>query len=352
MCTPVGGDTSPTPGAAGKQLQVPQPASSHRMGRLPQTGANQPYSLSTLRMGTPPWHPQHRHVWLCPSQWVVPGPCCTGNPRRGWGQPPSTHRRTARVGGDAAPSCKGASREGMRFQREVPRSSFGKGASWEPGLCKDCPRARDGAVLGADAGDFSQPPGGPRGQQCCRGGPHVPMSPWTMPCCEAKGLFPRGVPTQDVPPPCPAEGGQGPGPGAGSEQGGSVCRLAGAGQGQELPRGWEGARAASAPQLGRERCQPHSWGCWATSSVCGRRASARPPPPLPTARPASPVPLGQPSPRVPPAVPQPPSATPRQGHPCGAILPAPHCPCAGVLFPGSTLGHVSLHSQPQRAVPS
>lgn len=97
-------------------------------------------------------------------------------------------------------------------------------------------------------------------------------------------------------------------------------------QGQELLGGWESSRAAMASQLGWERCQPHSCSCQDSGSVCGRRARARPPLPLPTACPHRPMSLGQLGPRVPPAMPQPLLATPKQGHPRGTVLPAPHCP--------------------------
>lgn len=82
------------------------------------------------------------------------------------------------------------------------------------------------------------------------------MSPCMVPHCEAKGLFPRGVPTQDVPPQRGAgELGRG---GASSEQG--VCvrtggswagpgAAGGAGKvpGQPRPRSWAGRAASHIP---------------------------------------------------------------------------------------------------------
>lgn len=115
-----------------------------------------------------------------------------------------------------------------------------------------------------------------------------------------------------------------------------MCELAGTGQGQEvLGGGWEGARAVSAAQLGRERCQ-HIPGAAGQPSVCGRGASARQLLTLPAAHPdgdtLSPDNL---DPTVSPVMPQAPAATRRQDHPQGAVLPAQLCPPGRVLSPRS-----------------
>lgn len=319
---------------------------------MSQPGVRQPYSLGTLRMGTPrmgtpPRCLQHHHIQLCPSQWVAPGPHCTGSPCKGWGQPPGTLCRCVRGGDTHTHSIllQTGKQRPMWFRSKVPRSSFGRGAGWEPSLCEDCPHAGDGAVLGADRGDFSQLPWGGRGAAALWRGSPCPQAQ----CC-AKGDFPRAIPIQDMPPPCPEEGGDGARGGSAVNRG-SVCRMAG----QELPGGeggWEGTRVASAPQLGRERCQPHSWGCRASRSVCGRRASARPPLPLPAAHPASPMPPGPAWPHgayihVPSSL-----GHPQAGPPLRSSAANP--PCQGDLsreLP-DTPGRMSLHGQPQCAVPS
>lgn len=132
--------------------------------------------------------------------------------------------------------------------------------------------------------------------------------------------------------------------------------------GQEPPRGWEGARAATAPQLCPERCQPHSWGRETSASVCGRRASAWPPPILAALGVLKPPQrLGH---TVPP-LPSPPSGTPLRGKlsraPCwvqpgtaafmgeqgraGGSPPAGHVPLP------CPRGRPSLGSPPQRGQP-
>lgn len=123
---------------------------------------------------------------------------------------------------------------------------------------------------------------------------------------------------------------------SGSEQGGSVCKLAGTGQGQEvLGGGWEGARAASAPQLGRERCQhiPGAAGQRECVWAQGKCTAAADPPHCHPDGPT--LPPGNLGPTVSPVMPQPPAASPRQDHPGRAVLPAQRCRPARVLSPGS-----------------
>lgn len=98
---------------------------------------------------------------------------------------------------------------------------------------------------------------------------------------------------------------------SGSEQGGSVCELAGTGQGQEvLGGGWEGARAVWAPQLGRERCQhiPGAAGqrvcVWAQGKCMAIADLPHCPPRWSHIAPGQPRPHG--------VMAQPPAATPRQ----------------------------------------
>lgn len=115
-----------------------------------------------------------------------------------------------------------------------------------------------------------------------------------------------------------------------------MCELAGTGQGQEvLGGGWEGARAVSAPQLGRERCQ-HIPGAAGQRSVCGRGASARQLLTLPAAHPdGDTLPPDNLDPTVSPVMPQAPAATGKQDHPQGAVLPAQRCSPGRVLSSGS-----------------
>lgn len=121
---------------------------------------------------------------------------------------------------------------------------------------------------------------------------------------------------------------------SGSEQGGSVCRLAGTGQGQEvLGGGWEGARAVSAPQLGRERCQHIPGAAGQRVCVCGRRASARQLLTFPTAHPDGPtLPPGNLDPTVSPVMVM--ARPPAAGAPRSRAA-SPALPPARVLSPGS-----------------
>lgn len=186
-------------------------------------------------------------VQLCPSEGVVLGAPLHWEPsQRAGAGPQHIPQESTGTGRHSILLHRGKHRR-MWFQGKVPRSAISKGASWEQGLCEDRSHTADGAAVGIDV--------------VARGGTNstaqkVPTHGATL---RGKGTPPHRVRTCDMPPPCPAE--YDPMPGArigasGSEHGGSVCKLAGTGQGQEvLGGGWEGAGAVSAPQLGRDGCQ-------------------------------------------------------------------------------------------------
>lgn len=202
MHTPARGRRmSPTLRAAGKQLQGPQPSLSFRTGNLPQTGAHQLYSLGilrmgTLRMGTPLWHLQHCHSQLCPSQELMPGFHVTGSPHRGWEQPPA-HPTGMHRGDTQHPPVI------WRAERVVVSEQGAKSHLWQRNMA--C--ARLVPVLGTGLSWEQTWVAFPTSLTALQRG-----SPCMMPCCEAQGLFPRGIPTCDMPPHRPAEGGW-PGPG-------------------------------------------------------------------------------------------------------------------------------------------
>lgn len=180
------------------------------------------------------------------------------------------------------------------------------------------------------------------------------MSPCMVPHCEAKGLFPRGVPTQDVPPQRGAgELGRGGGPAVNR---GSVCGLAGAGQGQELPGGLGRCQGSLGPAAGpgelpatflelpdqRERV-------WAQGKCRATAPSIHCPPHRSHApRPARP----HDAPRhAPTSLDQPPARPPLQSCAASSALPPP-CQSALSWALPDTPGYRSLHGQPWRAVAS
>lgn len=237
----------------------------------------------------------------------------------------------------------------MRFGQEVPKitaqllQSFLLGSQAGRGLAPTPPlpsAQQDGGSRAARRSPRPQKQGEGRGSPC--------------------SLVPRGP--HAVPAPSLPRTGPGVGRAAQSSTHTALCARRIYEPGQEPPRGWEGARAAAAPQLCPERCQPHSWGRETSASVCGRRASAWPPPILAALGVLKPPQrLGH---TVPP-LPSPPSGTPLRGKlsraPCwvqpgtaafmgeqgraGGSPPAGHVPLP------CPRGQPSLGSPPQRGQP-
>lgn len=275
-------------------------------------------------------------VQLCPSEEVVLGPPAYREPLQVMGAAPQHIPQESTGTGRHSILLHTGKQWRMWFQSKVPRSAISEGASWEQGLCEDCSHTVHGAVVGAEV--------------VGRGGTNstaekVPTHGATL---GGKGTPPQRVRTCDMPPPCPAEQDQMPGAGigvSGSEQGGSVCELAGTGQGQEvLAGGWEGAGAVSAAQLGRERCQriPGAAGQrergWAQGKCAAIADLPRCPSPWSRITPGQPRPHGVPG-RAPAS-----RGHSQAGPPHGSVLPA------RLLSPGSR--RTPWHSVPAGTVPA
>jgi len=161
VCAPVGGEQG---GGTSPAVQT-SPSASSACPFMQDTKTTPNWGPSAPQPGHPEdGHPEDRHSsttsipmggagtplhWE-PLQRVGAAPQHTPQECTGWGDTHSTLLQTGK-------------QRGMCFQSKVPRSTFGRGAGWELGLCEDCPRAGDRVVLAAGMGGFSHLAGTQRG---------------------------------------------------------------------------------------------------------------------------------------------------------------------------------------------